>query len=126
MGKDDKYPLLEKDRMGIIFVERRITALVLYSYLQKKYVPKNLKNSDKNISVLGKRPNPDNSTLEEEETPQENHRTIRCDIIARQMTHVFKYLHSNHKLLEVQRREQRSKITRNKLRKKEVFVIEHF
>ena len=61
------YPdLSEEDTIGIIFVDRRITAMVLYCYILKKY----------------------------------QGTTIRCNNTMRDTTHIFKYLHANHKLTD--------------------------
>lgn len=59
------------DTVGVVFVERRITALALHEYLRNKY-KKNLAPGEQTI--------------------------IKCDMIVRHSTQVFKYLHPSHKI----------------------------
>lgn len=65
------------ENVGVVFVERRITALALHEYLRKKWRNTNSQKTGKPL--------------------------LKCDMIVRQSTQVFKYLHPSHKLsLEAQ------------------------
>ena len=61
-----------KENVGVVFVERRITALALHEYLRKKWDDAEKDHSGKPL--------------------------LKCDMIVRQSTQVFKYLHPCHKL----------------------------
>lgn len=84
IGDDDDNPMKGNDTVGIIFVERRITALALKQYLC-------------NVDTLYDGTNSEGITMGEGKTPQ-----LRCDLLTRQTTHVFKYLSSSHKLTQAQ------------------------
>jgi len=88
-GRSDKLVVLEEilsdlvgkescdENVGVVFVERRITALALHEYLRKKWRNTNSQKDGKPL--------------------------LKCDMIVRQSTQVFKYLHPSHKLsLEAQ------------------------
>jgi len=70
----------EKDIVGIIFVQRRITALALKHYLHSTTT---LYDGGEHIRLTKK----GNKTQQ-----------LRCDLLTRQTTHVFKYLNASHKL----------------------------
>ena len=74
----------DNDTVGIIFVERRITALALKQYL-----------CDVDTMYNG-------AHYESIRMGEGNAQRVRCDLLTRQSTHVFKYLSSSHKLTQAQ------------------------
>ena len=99
------------ETVGIIFVERRITALALQQYLNTL------------------------STKRKDEKKHGIHR-IRCDSLTRQNTHVFKYLHRNHRrgsreIGQLKKQlyqewlhiEKNIKMVLNKLRRREINIL---
>ena len=68
--------------VGVIFVERRITALALHGYLRSKWrIIRSTREENENNNIIN----------DDDDRP-----IIKCDMIVRQSTQVFKYLHPSH------------------------------